>query len=136
MNMLRDPLFIQRPLRQLKYEIFCDRENVPHGSDIHARFAKALEFPIIPCDLCGSQDGLQRAEVKKLLQGWERDNPGRLSVMARALSNVRPSHLHDQRVFDFAELAPEGADTPADAREEPEACGAGLAMTARLFAAE
>jgi tRNA 2-thiocytidine biosynthesis protein TtcA len=116
-------LMVLRPL------IGCAEDDI-------ARFAKALEFPIIPCDLCGSQDGLQRAEVKKLLQGWERDNPGRLSVMARALSNVRPSHLHDQRVFDFAGLAPKGAETPAEAREEPEACGAGLAMTARLFAAE
>lgn len=112
-------LMVLRPL------IACAEDDI-------ARFARALAFPIIPCDLCGSQDGLQRAEVKKLLHDWERAQPGRLSVMARALANVRPSHLHDQRLFDFAGLLPEGGRTPLEAREESEACGAGLALAARL----
>ncbi len=70
------------------------------------RFARAMNYPIIPCDLCGSQDGLQRAQVKKLLDDWEARTPGRRQVMFRALMNVRPSHLLDPALFDFADLAP------------------------------
>jgi tRNA 2-thiocytidine biosynthesis protein TtcA len=69
------------------------------------RFARAMGYPIIPCDLCGSQEGLQRAAVKALLDGWEAKAPGRRQVMFRALMNVRPSHLADPALFDFAALA-------------------------------
>jgi tRNA 2-thiocytidine biosynthesis protein TtcA len=72
-----------------------------------ARFAKAMAYPIIPCDLCGSQDGLQRQQVKALLDEWERRSPGRRQVMFRALMNARPSHLLDPALFDFAGLARE-----------------------------
>jgi len=72
-----------------------------------AKFAKAMKYPIIPCDLCGSQDGLQRQQVKALLDGWEARSPGRRQVMFRALMNVRPSHLLDPQLFDFANLATE-----------------------------
>ncbi len=68
------------------------------------RFARAMAYPIIPCDLCGSQDGLQRVQVKRLLDEWEVRTPGRRQVMFRALMNVRPSHLADPGVFDFAGL--------------------------------
>ena len=68
-------------------------------------FARALNYPIIPCDLCGSQEGLQRAQVKKLLDDWELRSPGRRQIMFRALMNVRPSHLADPALFDFAGLA-------------------------------
>ena len=68
------------------------------------RFARAMGYPIIPCDLCGSQEGLQRAQVKALLDGWEARSPGRRQVMFRALMNVRPSHLADPGLFDFAAL--------------------------------
>lgn len=71
-----------------------------------ARFASAMRFPIIPCDLCGSQDGLQRNVIKAFLADMERTNPGRKDVIARALGNVSPSHLHDARLFDFASLMP------------------------------
>ncbi len=71
-----------------------------------ARFARAMAYPIIPCDLCGSQDGLQRAQVKALLDDWERRSPGRRQVMFRALMNARPSHLPDPALFDFAGLHP------------------------------
>lgn len=68
-------------------------------------FAAAMQFPIIPCDLCGSQDGLQRQQVKAILDGWEARSPGRRQVMFRALMNARPSHLLDPELFDFAGLA-------------------------------
>lgn len=69
-----------------------------------ARFAEAMAFPIIPCDLCGSQEGLQRNAMKKMLQELERNAPGRMDTMIRALGNVRPSHLLDRILFDFAGL--------------------------------
>jgi tRNA 2-thiocytidine biosynthesis protein TtcA len=68
------------------------------------KFAKGMGYPIIPCDLCGSQEGLQRAQVKKLLDEWEVRSPGRRQVMFRSLMNVRPSHLADPGLFDFAGL--------------------------------
>lgn len=74
-----------------------------------ARFAQGMGYPIIPCDLCGSQEGLQRAQVKALLDEWERRSPGRRGIMFRALTTIRPSHLADPRLFDFAGLWPEGA---------------------------
>jgi tRNA 2-thiocytidine biosynthesis protein TtcA len=69
-------------------------------------FARAMRYPIIPCNLCGSQEGLQRQQVKAMLDEWERRSPGRRQVLFRALSNVRPSHLLDAELFDFAELGP------------------------------
>jgi tRNA 2-thiocytidine biosynthesis protein TtcA len=84
-------LFLARPLAFVAEED-CDA------------FAKAMNYPIIPCDLCGSQEGLQRAQVKKLLDEWEARNPGRRNIMFRALSNARPSHLADPALFDFAGL--------------------------------
>lgn len=71
-----------------------------------AKFSKAMQLPIIPCDLCGSQDGLQRQKVKEMIAGWEREQPGRTQVMFRALANTRPSHLLDRGIFDFAALVP------------------------------
>ena len=69
-----------------------------------ARYASAMQFPIIPCNLCGSQEGLQRVQVKKILDEWEARTPGRRQVMFRSLMNVRPSHLADPGLFDFAGL--------------------------------
>lgn len=68
------------------------------------RFAAAMAFPIIPCDLCGSQDGLQRNMMKAMLDDIEKRMPGRKDTMIRALTNVRPSHLLDRSLFDFAAL--------------------------------
>lgn len=68
------------------------------------KFAAALAFPIIPCDLCGSQDGLQRNAMKAMLDDIEKRMPGRKDTMIRALANVRPSHLLDRSLFDFAAL--------------------------------
>lgn len=84
-------LFVYRPLAHVA-EADC------------ARFSRAMGYPIIPCDLCGSQDGLQRQQVKAILDEWETRNPGRRQVMFRALMNARPSHLLDPALFDFAGL--------------------------------
>ncbi|RWO66305.1 MAG: tRNA 2-thiocytidine(32) synthetase TtcA [Mesorhizobium sp.] len=68
------------------------------------KFAAAMQFPIIPCDLCGSQEGLQRNAMKAMLEDLEKRMPGRKDTMLRALSNSRPSHLLDRKLFDFAAL--------------------------------
>ena len=68
------------------------------------KFSRALNYPIIPCDLCGSQDGLQRQQVKQIIDGWEKNYPGRRQVMFKALMNTRPSHLLDLQLFDFEGL--------------------------------
>lgn len=72
-------------------------------SDI-AQYAEIKGFPIIPCNLCGSQDNLQRQVVKGMLQEWEQRTPGRTEIMFRALQNVVPSQLADRNLFDFASL--------------------------------
>ncbi len=64
-------------------------------------------FPILPCNLCGSQETLQRKAVKAMLAGWERDTPGRVENIFRALTRVEPSQLADPRLFDFATLGSE-----------------------------
>jgi tRNA 2-thiocytidine biosynthesis protein TtcA len=68
------------------------------------RFAELREFPIIPCNLCGSQPNLQRQVVKQMIRDWDRRFPGRSETMFRALQNVTPSHLADSALFDFAGL--------------------------------
>jgi len=85
-------LFVLRPLAHVA-EADC------------TSFSQAMGYPIIPCDLCGSQDGLQRQQVKALLDSWEKNNPGRRQVMFRALMNTRRSHLLDPKLFDFAALS-------------------------------
>jgi tRNA 2-thiocytidine biosynthesis protein TtcA len=69
-------------------------------SDLEA-YAEVKRFPIIPCDLCGSQPTLQRKQVKQMLREWEKLHPGRVDSMFRALSNLTPSHLLDRKLFDF-----------------------------------
>ena len=69
------------------------------------RYAQAMEFPIIPCDLCGSQPNLQRAAMKKLLREWEKEFPGRIENLFRSLHHIVPSHLLDQDAFDFQNLS-------------------------------
>lgn len=71
-----------------------------------AKFAEAMQFPIIPCDLCGSQEGLQRNAMKAMLTDIESRMPGRKETMIRAMANIRPSHLLDPKLFDFVGLAP------------------------------
>lgn len=87
------------------------------------RYAALRDFPIIPCNLCGSQPNLQRQVIKEMLNDWDRRFPGRIETMFRGLQNVVPSHLADTSLFDFAGLAlggalpAEGGDTAFD-REE------------------
>jgi tRNA 2-thiocytidine biosynthesis protein TtcA len=73
-----------------------------------ARFAEMRAFPIIPCNLCGSQDNLKRQEVKRMLAEWERRHPGRVKNAFNALSRITPSHLMDRALFDFTALQATG----------------------------
>ena len=79
-------------------------------SDLEA-YARVMEFPIIPCNLCGTQENLQRQEIKQMLKGWEREYPGRTETIFRALRNVAPSHLLDHDLFDFQSLSVEVDDS-------------------------
>lgn len=84
-------LIVLRPLA------FCKE------SDIE-QYANAKNFPIIPCNLCGSQENLQRKKVKQMIEDWETDFPNRNAIMMNALQNVFPSHLLDQNLYDFDNL--------------------------------
>jgi len=76
------------------------------------RYAKKRDFPIIPCNLCGSQENLKRREIKRMLSEWEKEDPGRTTRLFRALQNVTPSHLADRSIYDF-----EGLETLLDQAE-------------------
>jgi tRNA 2-thiocytidine biosynthesis protein TtcA len=76
-----------------------------------AAYAEAKQFPIIPCNLCGSQENLQRKQVKRMMEAWEKDSPGRIETIARALGDIRPSQLSDPKLFDFLALGRQG-DAP------------------------
>jgi tRNA 2-thiocytidine biosynthesis protein TtcA len=85
---------------------FCTEEDI-------AAYARLKAFPIIPCNLCGSQQNLQRQKVKEMLQQWERQQPGRLDVIFAAIRNVAPSQLADVRLFDFVNLTATAAPAAA-----------------------
>jgi tRNA 2-thiocytidine biosynthesis protein TtcA len=89
-------------------------------SDLQA-LAELKEFPIIPCNLCGSQDGLQRQVVKEMLQVWERQHPGRMDTIFKAIKNVSPSQLADTDLFGFTglQLERETTMTSEDAENIP-----------------
>jgi len=94
-------LFVYRPLAHVS-EADCET------------FARAMNYPIIPCDLCGSQDGLQRQAIKRLLDEWEARAPGRRQKIFSALMNARPSHLLDPELFDFIGLTRRAENTGQD----------------------
>jgi tRNA 2-thiocytidine biosynthesis protein TtcA len=75
-----------------------------------AAYARQMGFPIIPCDLCGSQENLQRQKVKDMLQAWELEQPGRVNNIFRAIGNVEPSHLADTNLYDFKNLSQASAE--------------------------
>ena len=81
-----------------------------------AKWAELQEFPIIPCDLCGSQENLQRQQVKQMLNDWEKKFPGRIESMFQALGNVAPSHLLDPKLFNFKDLQPSDQPNPGGDR--------------------
>ncbi len=90
-----------------------------------AAWAEHRQFPIIPCDLCGSQENLQRKQVGAMLREWQKKHPGRIENMFSALQTVVPSHLMDRNLYPFAGLQPTGvADAGGDkAFDEDEDCG-------------
>ena len=69
-----------------------------------AKFARGMEFPIIPCNLCGSQENLQRQKIREMMQDWDKRFPGRSEAALTALQNIVPSHLADNKLFDFSNL--------------------------------
>lgn len=77
-----------------------------------SRYAEIKQFPIIPCDLCGSQENLQRQHTKNMLRDWEKKFPGRVESIFSALSTVVPSHLMDRDLFNFKDLKMDGAANP------------------------
>ncbi|MFQ5634316.1 MAG: tRNA 2-thiocytidine(32) synthetase TtcA [Gammaproteobacteria bacterium] len=79
-----------------------------------ARYADIRQFPIIPCNLCGSQDNLERLRIKQMLSEWERESPGRVAAVFRALQNLAPSQLADCERFDFAGLDIDRSGAPKD----------------------
>jgi tRNA 2-thiocytidine biosynthesis protein TtcA len=81
-----------------------------------AAYAEAKQFPIIPCTLCGSQENLQRKVVGRMLKEWDKAEPGRISSILRALTDVRPSQLLDRKLFDFAGLRPGSPDLQPDVK--------------------
>ena len=90
-----------------------------------ARWAAHREFPIIPCTLCGSQDNLQRVQVKKMIRDWERQYPGRIDNMFTAMGNIVPSHMMDRKLYPFQTLQATGvADAGGDRAfdEDEDAC--------------
>jgi tRNA 2-thiocytidine biosynthesis protein TtcA len=83
---------------------YCGEEDI-------ARYADLRQFPLIPCDLCGSQPNLQRQAIKAMLKDWQRTHPGRIENIFRAIANVSPSQLADRELFDFVNLG--GGDVTA-----------------------
>ena len=84
---------------------YCNEKDIQAYSDLQ-------QFPIIPCNLCGSQENLQRQVVKDMLQEWDRKTPGRTESIFRSLQNVIPSQLADRNLFDFASLTSDETATP------------------------
>ena len=76
---------------------YCREEDI-------ARYADLRQFPLIPCDLCGSQPNLQRQAIKQMLSEWQKRHPGRIENIFRAIANVSPSQLADRELFDFVSL--------------------------------
>ncbi len=98
------------------------------------RYAAHRQFPIIPCTLCGSQENLQRVQVKKMLREWDRQFPGRIDNMFTAMGNIVPSHLMDRNLYPFATLKTSGVVDPEGDRafDEDEACGSPGATPVRI----
>jgi tRNA 2-thiocytidine biosynthesis protein TtcA len=93
-------------------------------------WAAHKEFPIIPCTLCGSQDGLQRVQVGNMLREWQKKYPGRVENMFSAMQDIKPSHMLDKKLYDFAGLKATGvADEEGDKAFDPEVFNEALPAT-------
>jgi tRNA 2-thiocytidine biosynthesis protein TtcA len=99
------------------------------------RWAAVRHYPIIPCTLCGSQEGLQRAQIKAMLREWEKKHPGRSDNMLRAMSQLTPSHLLDRNLYPFATLQAHGVANPMGdkAFDEEDGCGGTPTANAMTF---
>lgn len=96
------------------------------------RFAEVRQFPIIPCNLCGSQENLQRKQIKAMLREWEKKHPGRVENIFSALSTIAPSHLMDKNLFNFMDLKTTGVASPdGDIAFDEEPCAPPQADTPR-----
>ena len=103
------------------------------------RWAQQRQFPIIPCTLCGSQDNLQRVQLKKMINDWERQYPGRVENMATAMGNISLSHLMDRKLFPFTTLVPTGQpDATGDKAfdDDEEGCAAAAPAASNAQAAQ
>ncbi|WNO60966.1 tRNA 2-thiocytidine(32) synthetase TtcA [Rheinheimera sp. MMS21-TC3] len=87
--------------------VYCKEKDIE-------KYSIAKAFPIIPCNLCGSQDGLQRQVVKEMLTDWDKRFPGRIETMFQSMQNIVPSHMVDRNLFDFANLSKETAISEGD----------------------
>ncbi|OON60019.1 tRNA 2-thiocytidine(32) synthetase TtcA [Massilia sp. KIM] len=97
------------------------------------RYAEVKSFPIIPCDLCGSQENLQRKQIKAMLREWEKKHPGRVDNVFSSLSTVVPSHLMDRDLFGFTDLKVDGVANPlGDIAFDEEPCSTPAANTISL----
>jgi tRNA 2-thiocytidine biosynthesis protein TtcA len=97
------------------------------------RYAEVKGFPIIPCDLCGSQENLQRKQIKAMLRGWEKTHPGRVENIFSSLSTVVPSHLQDRNLFGFMDLKTDGVANPnGDIAFDEEPCSTPATNTISL----
>jgi tRNA 2-thiocytidine biosynthesis protein TtcA len=98
------------------------------------RYAQVKQFPIIPCDLCGSQENLQRKQIKGLMREWEKKFPGRVDNIFASLATVAPSHLMDRHLFDFTHLAASGtADPNGDIAFDEEPCSTPAPSVVQFF---
>jgi tRNA 2-thiocytidine biosynthesis protein TtcA len=97
------------------------------------RYALVKNFPIIPCDLCGSQENLQRKQIKAMLREWEKKFPGRVDNIFASLATVVPSHLMDRQLFRFADLQPTGETMPnGDIAFDDEPCTSGSSISSLI----
>jgi len=94
-----------------------------------AAYARGMQFPIIPCNLCGSQQNLQRQKVKEMLLAWEQEQPGRVNNIFRAITNIEPSHLADTDLYDFKSLSQAKSDDEDPLFGDIATAGAALSMT-------
>jgi tRNA 2-thiocytidine biosynthesis protein TtcA len=94
------------------------------------RYADVKQFPIIPCDLCGSQENLQRKQIKAMLREWDKKTPGRVDNVFASLSTIAPSHLLDRNLFDFVNLEVSGvAVKDGDIAFDEEPCATGSTVS-------